>query len=64
MDEKKQRRIRRPRNNKYVPRTNAVHITIHSQDGNPVPRSVLDQATRAVEEVATKNRLLINVAET
>lgn len=56
---------RRPRSKKgYVHRPNALCVTVHSIDGSPVPRSVLAEAAAAVEEVATRYGLLINLAET
>lgn len=48
----------------YIPRPNAVCITIHSQDGAPVPRRILDEAARRVTDLALENGLLINLAET
>jgi hypothetical protein len=48
----------------YIHRPNAVCITIHSQDGSPVPRSVLNEAADSVTQIALRNGLLINLAET
>ncbi len=48
----------------YISRPNAVHITIYSQDGSPVPKSVLNEAAELVTEVALRNNLLIGLAET
>jgi hypothetical protein len=48
----------------YIHRRNAVCITIHSPDGSQVPRSVLNEAADAVTQIALKNGLLINLAET
>jgi hypothetical protein len=62
-DQQKPRR-KRPQKRSYMHRSNAVCITIHSQDGSPVPKSVLNEAAEAVTEIALKNRLLINLAET
>lgn len=61
MSENKNRR-RRPKPN-YLQRQNAVCITVHSQDGSKVPRSVLDEAADAVLTVAREHKLLINLAE-
>lgn len=47
----------------YVHRPNAVCITVHSMDGSPVPRSVLNEAAEAVTDIAIKNNCLINLAE-
>lgn len=58
----KTRKRTRPKKT-YIHRPNAVCITIHSQDGSAVPRSVLDEAADAVTEIALRNRLLINLAE-
>ncbi len=60
---KKTRAKRKPQPKTYVHRPNAVCITIHSQDGSPVSRSVLDEAADAVWEVARANNLLINLAD-
>jgi len=54
---------RRQTKRTYVHRPNAVCITIHSQDGSPVPRSVLSEASDAVWEIAQKYNLLINLAD-
>jgi hypothetical protein len=65
MTEAKKTRAKRPRQQPktYIHRPGAVCITIHSQDGSPVPRSVLNEASDAVWEVAQKNNLLINLAD-
>lgn len=55
---------RKPPRRTYVHRPHAVHITIYSQDGSPVPKSVLNEAAQAVTDVALKNNLLIGLAET
>lgn len=47
----------------YIPRTNAVCITVYSPQGKPVPRSVLDKAEQAVLDIALENGLLISLAE-
>lgn len=54
---------RRPQRRTYINRPNAVCITIHSQDGSPVPKSVLNEAAEAVTDVALRNGLLINLAD-
>jgi hypothetical protein len=48
----------------YVPRPNAIHVTVYSPDGRPVPKSVLNQAADAVTDVALRNGLLVGLAET
>lgn len=59
-----QKNKRRPRAKRtYIHRPNAVCITIHSQDGSPVPRAVLNEATEAVTNIALRNNLLINLAD-
>lgn len=63
MPEKKTRKRNRQKRT-YIHRPNAVCVTIHSQDGSPVPRSVLNQAAEAITQVALDNNLLINLAET
>lgn len=55
---------KKPRKRTYIQRPNAVCITIHSQDGSPVPRRVLDEAAHRVTNLALENGLLINLAET
>jgi hypothetical protein len=62
-DQQKSRR-KRPQKRTYIHRPNAVCITIHSQDGSPVPKAVLNEAANAVTQIALHNRLLINLAET
>ncbi len=39
--------------------SNAVHITIYSQNGKPVPNWVLEKAAEAVTEIAQTHSLLI-----
>ena len=48
----------------YVPRPNAIHVTVYSPDGRPVPKSVLNKAADAVTQVALDNGLLVGLAET
>lgn len=65
MSAKKPRR--KPQRRTYIPRSNAVHITIYSQDGKPVPKGVLNEAAEAVTNVAFKHsdlNLLTSLAET
>lgn len=62
MAEQRKPRKKTPRRT-YVHRTNAVCVTIYSQDGRPVPRSVLDEATQSILDIAIKNNLLISLAE-
>lgn len=59
----KPRRKKAPKRT-YTHKRNAVCITIHSQDGSAVPRSVLNEAAESVTQIALKNGLLINLAET
>jgi hypothetical protein len=47
-----------------VGRSNAVHVTLYSPDGKPVPKAVLNQAADAVTEIAVANRLLVGLADT
>lgn len=61
-EQKKTRKRGKPKRT-YVPRPNAVCITIHSMDGSPVPRAVLDAAATAVTDIAIQNNCLINLAE-
>jgi hypothetical protein len=60
----KKRNRKRPPRRTYINRPNAVCITVHSQDGSPVPRSVLNEATSAVTNIALEHGLLINLADT
>jgi hypothetical protein len=60
MDNKKRKSVKRT----YIPRPNAVHVTVYSPDGRPVPKSVLNQAAEAVTDVALANGLLVGLAET
>lgn len=57
-------RGRRSAKRPYVHRTNAVHITIYSQDGSPVPKVVLEEAAQSVTDIALKHGLLIALADT
>lgn len=66
-DQKQQKQRNRRRNTTkrtYIHRPNAVCVTLHSQDGSPVPRSVLNEATSAIWHIAHNNNLLINIADT
>ena len=63
MAEQKKARRKAPRRT-YVHHQNAIHITVYSPDGKPVPRSVLNEAAQSVQEVALANNLLIGLAET
>jgi hypothetical protein len=54
---------RKPQKRGYIHRPNAVCITIHSQDGSPVSKSVLNDAADAVTQIALSNHLLINLAD-
>lgn len=58
------KKSRKPQKRTYVHRPNAVCITVHSPDGSPVPRSVLNEAADAVTQIALANGLLINLADT
>lgn len=62
MSEQKKSRPKR-KSRKYVHKTNAVCITLHSVDGSTVPRPVLDAAIQRVEELAQDYNCLVNVAE-
>lgn len=61
MSEKRQRQ---PRNRGYQARTNAVHVTVHTQDGSKLPNVARRQAIDAMTRVAQEHGLLVNVAET
>lgn len=62
-EQKKARKKQQPRRT-YVHRSNAMHITIYSQNGAPVPRKVLEEAAESVTNIALKHQLLIGLAET
>lgn len=62
MSDQKRTRKKTPKRT-YINRPNAVCVTIHSQDGSPVPRSVLNEAAESVTDIAFKHNLLINLAE-
>jgi hypothetical protein len=62
MSEAKRKRPARPKRT-YIHRPNAICVTVHSQDGSPVPRSVLNEVAEAVTDVALRNGLLINLAD-
>jgi hypothetical protein len=57
------KRQRAPRRG-YQARTNAVHVTIHTQDGSKLQSIARRQAIDAVTRVAQEHGLLVNVAET
>lgn len=61
---KPKRKPKRQQKRTYVSRSNAVHITIYSQDGKPVPTAVLNEAAQAVTDLALSHRLLVGLAET
>lgn len=61
-DERKPRK--RTNKRTYVARPNAIHVTLYSQDGSPVPKSVLNEAAESITDIAFKNNLLIGLAET
>lgn len=48
----------------YVHRPNAIHITLYSPHGDPVPRAILNEATQAVTDIALANNLLVGLADT
>lgn len=60
---KKSRNKRSKPRRTYVHRPNAVCVTIHSMDGSPVPKSVLNEAADSITDVAMRNGCLINLAE-
>jgi hypothetical protein len=47
----------------YVHKPGAIHLTLYAHDGLPLSRKVLSEAAIAVEEVAIKYGLLVNVTE-
>jgi hypothetical protein len=63
VSEQKKRRSKRPQRRTYINRPNAVCITIHSQDGSPVPKSILNEAASSVTNIALEHGLLINLAD-
>ena len=48
----------------YVHRSNAVHLTLYSPYGDPVPNGVLNEATEVLTKFALDNELLIGIART
>jgi hypothetical protein len=48
----------------YVHRPNAIHITLYSPHGDPVPRAILNEATEVVTQIAVANGLLVGLADT
>jgi DNA-binding winged helix-turn-helix (wHTH) protein len=48
----------------YQARTNAVHVTVHTQDGSKLPQPARREAIAAMTRVAQEHGLLVNVAET
>jgi hypothetical protein len=48
----------------YVPRQNAVHVTLYHPHGEALPKGVAQQAQDALLRLAMDNGLLIGVATT
>jgi hypothetical protein len=64
MAEKAEKR-RRPRQKRtYIHRPNALCVTVHSQDGSPIPNGVRNEIAEAVTNIALAHGLLINLADT
>jgi hypothetical protein len=62
-DGRKPRRKPRKKNG-YVPRTNAVHITLYDPLGKPLKPEVAEGAAEAVTQYALDNKLLVGLART
>lgn len=59
------KRQRKPRKKGgYVPRSNAVHITVYDPAGKPLKPELADQIAESVTQVALDNKLLIGLART
>lgn len=63
MSEQKKQPRKRNKPRKYVHKPNAVCVTIHSVDGSPVPRAVLNAAADSITQIATDYNCLVNLAE-
>lgn len=60
VDKRDKRRNKRA----YVPRTNAVCISVYQPQGDNIPPEVLEACTSAIEQIARDHNLLIGVAST
>jgi hypothetical protein len=54
MDRKKKQKT-------YVPRTNAISVTVYHPQGEIIPADVASQCVDAVRDVVDQNRLFIDV---
>lgn len=48
----------------YVPRTNAVCVTIYNPHGEPIPAEVATACVDAIQSLIHEHRLLVGVATT
>lgn len=55
-----------PRKNKktYVPRTNAVCVTVYHPNGDTIPAEVATACVDAIQALVHEHRLLIGIATT
>lgn len=64
-DAPKKQRSRKPRKKGgYVPRSNAVHITLYDPQGKPLKPEVVEEIEKIVTEQALANKLLVGLART
>lgn len=49
---------------KYVPRTNAVCITVYQPQGDTIPAEVTTACVNAIQAIVHEHRLLVGVATT
>lgn len=55
---------KRPRKRGYVPRSNAIHVTVYDPTGRALKPEVADEVANVVNDVALENHLLIGLART
>ena len=59
------KRARKPRKKHgYVPRSNAIHVTLYDPSGRPLKPEIADQAAETITQFALENKLLIGLART
>ena len=62
MAEKERKKPRKKRG--YVPRSNAIHVTLYDPSGRPLKPEIAEQAANTLTQFALDNKLLIGLART
>jgi hypothetical protein len=63
-DAKKQQRRKPRKKGGYVPRSNAVHITLYDPTGGNLKPEVVEEIEKVVTDKALENKLLVGLART